>query len=315
MKKITILLLFFTTMVFGQEYIFDIHDTSLSKAINAEKKYGGKLIPNESTYLSGGNIAQPMRFQRKEKNIPDCIVNYTFYKQDSILKEIEYEWDVYNFEKQDNNQKSDKFEKALKSKYEDLKKMVAIKYSKPNIENNYSNLADYNQKSFFEESSTWKPKDSTSIKISTTISNYYEKNGAITINPTHRIRFSIMNTSDKKNSIPKLDDKKIGELNKIKNDFFEALKEKNFEKSKTFLTEILRQNATDNQINVLIDNLKLNKETVLIYSGIQMGMEGNMYTILQFKYSDDNSNPPTEMINIIFDDKNKIYGIKPIKLK
>ena len=40
-----------------------------------------------------------------------------------------------------------------------------------------------------------------------------------------------------------------------------------------------------------------------------------MFTLLHYKYSDDSSNPPNEMIKLIFDDKDKVVGIQPIKLQ
>lgn len=65
---------------------------------------------------------------------------------------------------------------------------------------------------------------------------------------------------------------------------------------------------------MLIDNINFDKETKLVYSGIQMGLDGSMFTLLQYKYSEDNSNPPIETIKLTFDDKNKVVGIQPIKL-
>lgn len=71
-------------------------------------------------------------------------------------------------------------------------------------------MAQYEQKLFFEESSTWKPDDSTNIELYATVSNYYEKNGGVIINPVHQIRLFITNTSKSEEiSIPKLDDKNL----------------------------------------------------------------------------------------------------------
>ena len=35
----------------------------------------------------------------------------------------------------------------------------------------------------------------------------------------------------------------------------------------------------------------------------------------RYKYVDDNSNPPNEMIKLIFDDKDKVIDIQPTKLE
>ena len=229
---------------------------------------------------------------------------------------IRYEWDVSNFEKQGNNQKSEKFQKALIAKYKGLKKEISNEFGKPEVKKNYSNISRLDSINTFVESSTWKPNDSTEIEMYATVSNYYEKKGAVTINPVHRIRLYIRNQSrEKEKEVPKLDKKKLAELEKIKSDFFTALKARDLPKSKEFLSDLILEKVTDEQINMLIDNINFNKQTELIYSGIQMGFNGSMFTLLQYKYSDNNSNPPNEMIKLIFDDKDKVAGIQPIKLK
>ena len=79
------------------------------------------------------------------------------------------------------------------------------------------------------------------------------------------------------------------------------------------MSDLILEKVTDEQINVLIDNINFEKEIELIYSGIQMGFNGRIFILLQYKYSDDYSDPPNEMIKLIFDDKDKIVGIQPIK--
>lgn len=195
MKIFFIGLLFFSVSAMGQEFNFDIHTTSLSNYLMMEEKLGSERINNESRYFSGEGIAQPIRFLRKEDKIPNCIVSYQFYEKDSLLTEIEFEWDVNNFEKEDNNKKSEEFEKELISKYEKLKKIISEKFGQPVIKNNYSNLARYKQSFFFEENSTWQTNDNTKVELYITVSNYYEQKGMITINPVHRIRLYIINDS------------------------------------------------------------------------------------------------------------------------
>lgn len=315
-KNIIIGFLLISTSLFGQGFNFDIQNTSLDEYMKMEEILGGKKIQNESRYYSGKGIAQPIRFQRKEKRIPDCIVSYQFYEIDSLLTEIEYEWDVSNFEKHDNNQKSKKFQKTLISKYIELKTLISKDFGKPQVKKNYSNISRLDSINTFVESSTWKLNESTEIELYATISNYYEKKGVITINPVHRIRLYVINQSKKKEKeTPKIDDKKLTELEKIKIDFFDTLKNKDLPKSKEYLSDLIIDKVTDEQINMLINNINFEKKTELISSGVQMGSNNSIFTLLQYKYSDDKSSPPTEIIKLIFDDKNKIVGIQPIKLQ
>lgn len=316
MKNLIIGILFISTSVFGQEFNFDIHNTSLSEYLKMEESLGSEKIPTTSNHVSFGGNTQPIKYLRKEKVIPDLTAFYFFKKADSTMSYVLYEWDVSNFEKQDNNQKSEKFQKALITKYKELKKDISEDFGQPEVKSNYSNLAQYDQKNFFEEKSTWNPNDSTEVKLYSIASNHYEKKGAMTINPTHRIRLYIRNLSkEKKKEIPKLDEKKLAELEKIKSAFFTALKARDLPKSKEFLSDLILEKVTDEQINMLIDNINFNKKTELIYSGVQMGFNGSMFTLLQYKYTDDNSSPPNEMIKLVFDDKDKVVGIQPIKMQ
>ena len=64
-----------------------------------------------------------------------------------------------------------------------------------------------------------------------------------------------------------------------------------------------------------MQNIDFDRSLILFYSGVQVGLDGSAFTLLQYKYSDDISNPPKEIIKIIFDNKNKIVGIQPVKLQ
>lgn len=316
MKNFIIGILYISTSVFGQEYNYDIHSTSLTEYLKMEERLGSERISTTSNHISFSGEAQPIKFLRKEKVIPDLTVYYFFKKVDSTMSYVLYEWDVSNFEKKDNNQKSEKFQKALIAKYKGLKKDISIEFGQPEVKKNYSNISQLDSINTFVESSTWKPNDSTEIEMYATVSNYYEKNGAVTINPVHRIRLYIRNQSkEKEKEVPKLDDKRLAELEIVKTEFFKALKAKDLPKSKSFLSELICEKVTDEQINMLIDNINFDKKTKLVYSGIQMGLDGSMFTLLQYKYSDDNSNPPNEIIKLTFDEKNKVVGIQPIKLQ
>ena len=314
MKKIyfTVLIIFIFKTGFSQEINFDIHNTTLEDYIKMEEKLGSERIPNTSYHISFSGEAQPIRYKRKEKIIPDLIVEYYFKKKDSTMSYILYEWDVNNFEKKDNNKKNKKFEKALMEKYLNLKEKISNIYGKPIVKSNYSNIAELDAKNLFEESSTWTPNDSTEIKMNITISNYYEKKGGITINPTHRIRLYIKKKSKKEQVSLKLDDDKINELDLIAKSFFAVLAEKDIEKSKSFFSKAIVGRINEKIMNQIINNVNFKKELELVYSGTQITMTGKRYAILNYIYSDDNKNKPMTIIKLMFDDDNKIIGFIPM---
>lgn len=316
MKNLIICILFISTSVFSQDFNFDIHNTSLDEYLQMEDNLNSERIPTTSNHVSFSGIAQPIKFLRKQNVIPDLIVFYYFKESDSTMTTVLYEWDVSNFEKHDNNQKPELFQNAIKAKYKALKADITKDYGEPEIKRNYSNISRKDSVNTFVESATWKPNDSTEIEMSAIVSNYYEKRGVVTINPVHRIRLYVRNQSkEKEKKIPKLDDTKLSELDIIKTNFFSALKEKDLTKSKTFLSDLIREKVTDKQLSMLTGNINFERQTELFYSGVQTGLDGNMFTLLQYKYSDDSSSPPTEIIKLVFDDRDKIAGIQPMKLQ
>jgi hypothetical protein len=307
-------LLFIPIGILGQEINFNLHKTSLNECIQIENLLKSKRLSNTSKYYSGKGIAQPIRFEREEKIIPNCIVSYKFFEKDSLLSEIEYEWDIYNFEQQDNNKKSKEFEDELIIKYQNLKDFISKEFGQPKTKNNYSNLAQYKQENFFEENSNWNPNDSTEIELYITVSNFYEKRGAITINPDHKIRLYIKKNKNI-NQIPQLDKEKINVLDKLSLDFFKTLKSNNLSNTKDFLDEMIKESLNDEIMNQLNQTIDFSKEMELVYSGVQMSFDGNYYILLQYKYAEDKSSPPNEMIKIIFDNNNKVVGLQPLKIK
>ena len=191
MKNLIITLLFCSTAVLAQELNLAIHNTYLQEYLTIEEALGGEMIPATSYYHSSNGEAQPLIFLRKEHIIPDLTVYYFFKEEDSTMSYVLYEWDVSNFEKTDNNQKSKEFQEALIAKYKALKQDITDVYGEPKVRRNYSNVSRADPENTFEESATWHPNDSTEIEMYTTVSNYYMKKGAMTINPVHRIRLYV----------------------------------------------------------------------------------------------------------------------------
>ncbi len=316
-NKLTLGFLLIGITVFGQDFGFDIHNTSLKEYIQMEEKLGSERIPTTSNHVSFSGEAQPIKFQRKEKIIPDLISYFYFKDKDSSMTKVLYEWDVRHFKKTNelNVKQSKKFQKTLIRKFNELEKKLTELYGKPQSKGDLSDLKRANEKGGLKKNDKWFPNDSTEIEMYTVVSNFYEKRGMATTAPTHRIRLYIRNNKKEEKIEPKLSEKKLDNLKAISQEFIQTLRNKDLVKSKEYLSELILKTVTEEQLNILIDNLDFNRETELIYSGIQAGLDGSVFTMLQFKYKDDISNPPNELIKIIFDDKDKVVGIQPIKLQ
>jgi len=318
-QTLTLGFLLIGIVVYGQEFEFDIHNTSLSEYLEMEQNLGSERIPTIRNHVSLNGNAQPIKFKREEKIISDLVAYYYFKEKDSLMSHILYEWDesLLTLKANTNDKKSKKYQKALIRKFNELEKMIANIYGEPVSEGNLSDLRIANDdiKGGLKKNAKWFPNDSTEIEMYANVSNYYEKRGMVRTAPTHRIRLYIRNTKKEKNIEPKLSEKKLDTLKSISREFIQTLKNKNLVKSKEYLSELILKTVTDEQLNMLIDNLDFNRETEFIYSGIQAGLDGSVFTMLQFKYKDDRSNPPNELIKIIFDNKDKVVGIQPIKMQ
>lgn len=310
---IAFLLISFSTV--GQEFNFDIHQTSLSDFVKMEENLGSQRIPTNSNHVSFSGNAQPIKFLRKEKDIPDLTAYYFFKKADSTMSYILYEWDVYNFEKQSNNQKSLEFQKALIGKYTSLEDQINSKYGEANtIEGDLSNLQLTKDRDGLKKKNIWIPNDSTEIEMYTAISNFYEKKGMVTRNPTHRIRLYIKNTKKEKPVKPKLNPGKLDSLQGITKDFLGALKRNEIQQSKKYLSSLIISQVTNEQLILLSESIDLEKELELFLSGVQVGLDGRLFTILQYKYKSDSLSTSKEMLKIVFDEENKLLGIQPMVL-
>ncbi len=310
----TLLFSLFTQLTISQDFNFKIHETSLQDYIQRETQIGSQKIPTTSNHVSFSGEGQPIKFRRKEEIIPDLVAEYFFKKKDSTMTKILYEWDISNFEKQDNNTKSEEFQKALMAKYESIKNQITEQFGEPKTRNNYSNIARLDPENIFEENSSWQPNDSTEIEIYTTVSNYYEKKGNVTVNPVHRIRLYIRNTKKEKPKVPKLENERIDSLEHIKEEFLMGLKIKKLNQVKRTLSEQLVNKVTDEQLLGLLDYIDPDQDTELIYSGIKMNLTGQAYVILQYKNVSEESKVTSTMVQYIFDEKNKIIGVKPMQV-
>lgn len=300
---------------FGQEFEFDIHNKHLKDLLKVEESLGSEPVPNTAKHISEKGIAQPVKFLRKQSVIPDLISQYFFYEKDSSIAKILYEWDVYNFDEKDNNKQPAKVQKALIKKYNAIEKEMTAKFGEGSEEGSLIDLDQINDREGLTKRNTWKPNDSTEIEMYTSISNFYEKKGRMTINPTHRIRLYIRNTANKRDNLLKLDEGKIQAFNQVTISFLTALRQEKYEESKLFLSDLIVEQVNIEQLKALRENVDFEKEIQPFFNGIQIGPNGDTFSLIQYKYASDTSTPPKEMIKVVFDSNEKILGIQPFKFR
>jgi hypothetical protein len=140
------------------------------------------------------------------------------------------------------------------------------------------------------------------------------KNGAVTINPTYRIRLYIRNTkADRQAAMPEPNDERIRLLDAVAHGFFLAMKSKDFGKARGYIASSISKFVTDEQLGQLFQLFRFNENFDIFSKGIQMGLDGSPFYVLQYKYASDTGTPPKEMLKVVFDSSNKIKAVFPLK--
>lgn len=289
----------------------DIQGKKLNDFIQLENKLGSKVVKTDEEYISFEPVLQPVIFERKEKEIPNLRVFYKAYKTDSVIAEILYEWDVYNFNKGENVKKPISFNKAMIKKYEELISEVSKKYGKSTQRGDLKKLELINSDDGLERSDEWNVNNSLNINSDIILSEYYEKNGMVTTTPTHKIRLYVKNER-KKDDENALGKEKIDLYTIEFLKFLEKLKISDFAGAKDLLSEKIAGSTTDDMLKKLAENIHLDKQIDVFMTGFQLVNDGSRYSMVQFKYKEEVS-PPKEMITVLFEDSGKIIGIKPMK--
>jgi hypothetical protein len=96
--------------------------------------------------------------------------------------------------------------------------------------------------------------------------------------------------------------------------FIEALKISDRAAMDALLSDQARKMVTDVVYQKLAKDIKTNKTFKIIKTGNKPLIDGSSYPMIQYKYSDDKSAEPTEVITAMFETDGKILGIKPYKI-
>lgn len=79
------------------------------------------------------------------------------------------------------------------------------------------------------------------------------------------------------------------------------------------LSEKVKTLVTDKVLKKLTDGIQLDRKMVVFKTGYQTLMDGISYPMIEYKYSDDQSAVPTDLITVLFEENGKIIGVKPVE--
>lgn len=95
--------------------------------------------------------------------------------------------------------------------------------------------------------------------------------------------------------------------------FITALKASDRKGMDVLLSDKSRQVVTDKVYKKLSEDIDMNKKLEIFKTGYKSLIDGGNYPMIQYKYADDKSSDPKEIITAVFEEDGKILGIKPYK--
>lgn len=294
----------------------NIHTKRLLDYLILEEQAGSKKVDVNERHILPAEIAQPVIFRHKEQNLPDRLTSYFYYSQDSSIHYILHEWNEKRFNQAyyEVPAKSEEEIRAFINKYNELHKRITVIHGVSTTSGSLDNLSNVDTGTL-KRKDIWRPNDSTEIELYTTLSNYFKADNNYTINRTHILRLYIKKipTTSISPKLPSLDESKSQVLDKTFQNFILLLEKNELERARTYLSDLISGSVPTEQLKQLSDNIHKDKKLSLYFTGIQTGIDGTSFYIIQYKYETDHNIPPKELIKVTFDNQNKIAGVIPSK--
>lgn len=95
--------------------------------------------------------------------------------------------------------------------------------------------------------------------------------------------------------------------------FLAGLKSSDRTVTNGLLSAKAKEIVTDKVYQKLSTDIHFNKTLEIFKSGYKPMIDGNSYPMIQYKYSDDKSPVPNELVTVVFEEDGKILGVKPFK--
>ncbi|KAA0126569.1 peptidylprolyl isomerase [Chryseobacterium sp. SN22] len=93
--------------------------------------------------------------------------------------------------------------------------------------------------------------------------------------------------------------------------FVAALKDSDKQAVNGLISDKVKDIVSDDMIRKLFGGISFERKTEVYKSGYQKLLDNATYPAIQYKYADDPSDPPRDIITVIFENDGKILGVKP----
>jgi hypothetical protein len=93
--------------------------------------------------------------------------------------------------------------------------------------------------------------------------------------------------------------------------FVAALKDSDTQAVNSLISDKVKHIVSDDVIRKLSGGISFERKTEVYKSGYQKLLDNETYPAIQYRYADDPSDPPRDIITVIFENDGKILGVKP----
>lgn len=93
--------------------------------------------------------------------------------------------------------------------------------------------------------------------------------------------------------------------------FVAALKASDKQAVNDLISDKVKHIVSDDVIRKLSGGISFERKTEVYKSGYQKLLDNGTYPAIQYRYADDPSDPPRDIITVIFENDGKILGVKP----
>jgi hypothetical protein len=313
----TLFLLIFSLSAFTQTWMLETRGKTIGYFIHVEDKLGSAAFKYRYSYIGKSGLAQPIQYRRKENNVPDLLVTYYFYRSDSVIDNIEYNWNETQFRDtfDSKDRKSPAEIAPYLKKFKEIYSGIRAQYGEGKMKGNMDTSGIASDQFRLENEVRWQLKDSSKLTLSIYLSNKYMVSGNTYSYPQYHITLTVENPlrPNESSEEVRLSDEKIHALDSTYQLFLSDMKKNEIDSARTKLSPLLKNKVSNTQLIELRKNLRLDESSVVFMSGMQFFMDGSKGIMLQYKYESDKETPPVEMVKVLFDDSGKILGIRPSK--
>ena len=305
MKKMLLLSVLFCCPVWLMAQInLDIKNKKISffKALESQNK--SKQIKNKSNYINRFDVNQPIIYRRKQANLPDLLVYYYTIKKDSTIDYILYEWQDTSTAVMAQAQMKYYF-----NKYNELVAQISAKYGRSQSDGNLKD-SSLIEKDYLRQADWW-TNDAAYVEAYVVLSNKHSVMRNIRVLPTHTIRVFVR-TPSIEHGPQALSRDKAQQLDDKVQLFLKGLFMGDFDDSRKFIAPKVAARVNDEQFDKLKEAIQ-NDTWQLDQNGKQVAVSGKLYTSLRYVRRADTAKQALDILNILFDDDDKIIAVQPFK--